>query len=105
MNKYEKLTADIKAAIEYAAPMFNTEDGGTCNCDTPMVFLPRWRYVEVEKAIHAAGAYPVQNETWKAWGICVPNIAHANARSRHTDAMCEYLEKLGYKTLAYQSMD
>lgn len=107
VNKYEKLTADIKAAIEYASPMLETEDSGTCNCDEPIIFLPRWRHAEVENAVAAAGsgAFAIFRDGWKGWTIGVPTRVRANARARYADAMCNYLERCGYNVMAFQQMD
>lgn len=105
VNKYEKLTADIKAAMEYAAPMLDTEDGGTSNIDTPMIFLPRWNHESVEDAVRSAGAYAVRSEYWKAWTIVVPAFVQGNARTRHSEAIVSYLEKAGYSVCVHNTID
>lgn len=56
MTKFEKLTADLKAAYNAAYPAaIKTDEGGTMNFDAPGVWLPRWPESKTLEAVKAAG--------------------------------------------------
>ena len=63
MNKYEKLTEDLMKALkdtEYIENDTRIEDDGTCNFDTPALFLNRWREDKVCAAAQSAGSYAIK---------------------------------------------
>ena len=56
MNKYEKLQKDLTEAVAKAKEKaMTTDDGGTCNFDCCMLFLPGYNEVKTVEAIKAAG--------------------------------------------------
>lgn len=100
VNKYERLTADIKAAIEYANSSIDIEDSGILNFDCPMLYLPHWNISSVKSAIEKSGAY-ADVLGHGEYRIKVNHTFHANARTMHADSMCEYLKRIGYNTYTF----
>ena len=107
--KYAKLRDDIKAALAIgrAAEDADPEDGGTCNFDSPALFLPRWNSRLVMQAVRDAGSGAFD---WKAYGgrryvIRPDSRCQANARSRNAEAMTKALSALGYDCMMYYQMD
>lgn len=64
-GKYLKLAKDLKAAYEYGKAHMGTDDGGTCNFDSPTLYLPRWNKEQVKAAVKAAG---LNSFEWKPFG-------------------------------------
>ena len=109
IGKYAKLAEDLRVALAagQAAEAENPEDGGTCNFDSPALFLPHWNYGMIEQASREAGCRCYE---WKLFGskmiVFTPDSgAQANARSRNAEAMCEELKSRGYDAKMYYQMD
>lgn len=105
-GKYKQLSEDIRKAIEagQAAEAENPEDGGTCNFDATLIYLPRRQESKVLQASKEAGT-----NAWKyKAGLYVINpvtSGHANARSRNVEIMTAKLSALGYQVTDYCEMD
>ena len=54
-NRYEKLAADLRQAVQIARTVDLDEDGGTCNFDSLELSLPRWPETKVKAAVKAVG--------------------------------------------------
>lgn len=105
MDKYEKLTEDLRVAVNETKHLEETEDGGTCNFDSPSLALPRWRSDKVEAAVHAAGLHTRKWSWLNRWVISTPSSGQGNRRTRRAEAMCDILKQRGYDTLMYYQMD
>jgi hypothetical protein len=108
-GKYAKLRDDIKTALAIgrAAEDANPEDGGTCNFDSPALYLPRWNGRLVAQAAKEAGSGAFE---WKGYGgrryvLRPDSFAQANARSRNAEAAAKALSALGYDCMMYYQMD
>lgn len=108
-GKYAKLAEDLRAALAVgrAAENADREDGGTCNFDSPSLYLPRWNYSLIERAAREAGCSCYE---WKLFGskniVFTPDSgAQANARSRNAEAMCDELKRRGYDAMMYYQCD
>lgn len=109
MDKYEKLTEDIKKALAAgaAAEAARPGDGGTCNFDSPALRLPRWIGKKIQAAAEAAGTFA---DDWDLYGhkywIIWPNCkGHADARCVYSRAMCKAFDDLGYDCTEYCQAD
>jgi 16S rRNA C1402 (ribose-2'-O) methylase RsmI len=114
MSKYEKLTEDLKKALEatqYIETDESISDTGTCNFDDAGIFLNRWHEEKVNEAARLAGSYAVKHEdlskafhkTYFTFGF--PSHNQGNRRSARAEAICKILEELGYEVYLYQAMD
>lgn len=106
-GKYKKLSDDLKIAYEMAKEFDQGEDGGTCNFDSPSLYLPRWIEKKVKQAAKEAGTSAWK---WDLYGkahyvIHPPTHGQANRRSRVSEAMCKILEDMGYDVFEYSAMD
>lgn len=107
MDKYGQLTADLLAAVKGSEQMEQTEDGGTCNFDSPALVLPRWNLEKTEAAIRNAG---LRSFIWDCFGkrkfvLSVPTSGQGNRRSRRAEAMQDSLKSAGYDASVYCQMD
>ena len=105
---YKKLTEDLREARRAAlvAAGANPEDGGTCNFDTPVLFVKRARLSSLEKAAAEVGGIRISK-----WGDGCYHIygdflwGQANLRTRMAEAFTEVLGKKGYSVYVYYAMD
>jgi hypothetical protein len=107
MTKYEQLTNALLKAVEAAKRYANTEDGGTCNFDSPAISYRGMKKSLVEKAIEAAG---LRSYEWKLFGekmlvICGGCYGQGNCRTRMAEAMTGSLKASGYAAMTYYQMD
>lgn len=103
-GKYAKLRDDLRAAFAETEELEQTEDGGTCNFDAPVVYLPRWRGKDVEQAAKEAGGGAWK---WRGGGYCISfrGSGQGNRRTRRAEAIREALAARGYETAMYYAMD
>ena len=108
-GKYLKLAKDLKAAYEYGKAHMGTDDGGTCNFDSPTLYLPRWNKEQVKAAVKAAG---LNSFEWKPFGrqraflvVSVPCAGQGYTRTNAAEAMSKRLGELGYDSGMYYQTD
>jgi len=98
-----KLTEDLKAAREAGhKAAAATDDGGTCNFDSPMLYGIRLTK-KAEEAIQAAGCH-----VFKGRGGLVISLGvggQANKRTRAAEAAEALLKERGYETSIWYQMD
>lgn len=107
-GKYAKLRDDLKAAlIAGKAAEINSDDGGSCNFDSPALYLPRWNEELVKRAAKEAGSSCFIWHLFKSkLFVFRPNTAcQANGRSRNAEMMRKYLETAGYDAMDYCQAD
>lgn len=106
-QKIKALTAALIKAKEAALLFADTEDGGTCNMDSPMLYLPRWRKADVEAAAAAADLRCCEFTGWgaKMWIICGGTYGQGNCRTTMAEAMYKSLKADGYEASMYYQMD
>jgi hypothetical protein len=107
MTKYEKLTADLKQAIESAKAVSNSEDGGSCNYDSLELVLPYWNTEKAESAIESAGLHSFTHVRWGArlFIISVPFGGQGNRRTQQAEAMAKSMRDVGYEASVWYQMD
>lgn len=106
-GKYAKLAVDLSDALSATADVEQTEDSGTCNFDSPTLFLPRWNGEKIKQAAKAAGCGAWKWEHWgtSEWVFSIPSSGQANRRSRRAEAVCKALREMGYNAAMYYAMD
>lgn len=104
-DRYTKLTQDLKAAVEAAqAAAAAIDDGGTCNMDSPMVWLPRWNAAKIKEAARAAGSGAYKHRgSW--WIFRTGVYAQGDPRTIAAKAASSLMEARGYKATVYYMMD
>jgi hypothetical protein len=114
MNKYEKFAEDLMKALkdtEYIENDVRIEDGGTCNLDTPAVFLNRWCEDKVKESARKAGSYAIKcddltkyfKKTLFTFTFGTKNQGYR--RTARAEAICRVLAEMGYETYLYQAVD
>lgn len=106
-GKYAKLAKDLKAALDYGASKMGADDGGTCNFDSPTLYLPRWNKDKIKEAAKAAG---LRCSEWKPygrtfWTFSVPCAGQGCTRTNAAEAMSAYLGDIGYDAGMYYQTD
>lgn len=104
---YEKLTRDLALAknATFVTILDNTEDGGTCNFDAPVLFVKNARIKELEKAAANAGV------RISKWGDGYYHIygnflcGQGDLRTRCAEAFAKSLKNSGWDTSVYYAMD
>ena len=104
-DRYTKLTQDLKAAVEAAqAAAVAIDDGGTCNMDSPMVWLPRWNAAKIKEAARAAGTRAYKHRlSW--WMFSTGVYAQGDPRTIAAKAASHLLEERGYRASVFYMMD
>jgi hypothetical protein len=108
-NKYAELIKALEKAKQAAQAHINTEDGGTCNFDSPAIDYREMHMskAKTKEAIVAAG---LRSFEWNSWGgirlvICGIGAGQANRRSRMVEAAYESLKADGIAATMYYQMD
>jgi len=107
MDKYEKLTQDLKEAKEAAAKEAEkVSDGGTANLDSTFLILKGWKEEKVLEAIKNAGLWSSGKRQWIGAGYFISiNAGQANKRTIARDIFIVVLSAKGYETLSFDKMD
>ena len=106
--KYAKLRDDIRAALDATEWAEQTEDGGTCNFDSPVLYLDRWNGKLVEQAAKEAGSSAFKwrwGRTTLGWVISPRSSGQGNRRTRRAEAIRDEMKKRGYDVGMYYQMD
>ena len=112
-GKYAKLRDDIKTALmhgEIAEEVIWSKfgDGGTCNFDSPTLYLPRWKKKLVEQAAKEAGTrcWKLSGDWWKGCYIICPHThSQGYPRTKNAEAMNDHFNAVGYTGSVYYQMD
>ena len=117
MNKYNELIAALKRAQVKATEVgLLSDDGGTCNFDSPVLFLPKGtRETTMDKIGLCAGVSFMKWESkvfaacgYSAWLIFGDFMSgQGNRRSRIAEAFTDSLKADGFESDTYyhQKMD
>ena len=113
MTKTEKKIAALTEALikakEAGEKYTDIDDGGTCNFDSPKLYLPYWKQADVEAACANAGLSCFKYELWgsKAYVICGGpiNSGQGDRRTKVAEVMYEKLKTYGYDAGMYYQMD
>ncbi len=106
-GRYKRLADDLKAAVKVAELAADGEDGGTCNFDSLMLYLPRWNGTMVKQAAEDAGIRAFSSTCFgcKCWLFGVPSGGQADRRTRQAEAMAQVMKAAGYTAGVYYQMD
>lgn len=109
-GKYAKLRDDIREALlkGEVAEMVSGNDCGTCNFDSPTLYLPRWKKELVEQAAKEAGTHcwKLGYGFWKGFYLICPSThSQGNPRTANAEAMHDHFNSLGYTSGVYYMMD
>lgn len=107
-GKYAKLRDDLIAAYSETEYLEQTEDGGTCNFDAPVLHLDRWSADKIKQAAKEAGGgafkWMIGGSTI-GWVFSTRSSGQANRRSRRAEAIAKAMESKGYSVGMYYAMD
>lgn len=112
-GKYAQLRDAIREAVlkgEIAEEVEWRErgDGGTCNFDSPVIYLPRWKKELVKQAAKEAGAHcwKLGYGFWKGFFLISPKThSQGYPRTKNAEAMYDHFKSLGYTASVYYQMD
>lgn len=108
-GRYKKLAEALKNAVAVgrAVENDNPEDGGACNRDSAMLYLPRWTKALVLEAAKCAGVSCFATHIYGSRFFIVgpDSRAQGNARSRNAEAICEALASMGYDAHMFYALD
>lgn len=104
MTDYEKLERDLLQADRAARELENTEDGGTCNFDTPVIKLEnadKKRLAQLEWHVK-----PIEERGWKdCYFVFITLSGQGNRRTRMAEAAAKSLKANGWDASVYYEMD
>lgn len=107
-GKYAKLRDDLIAAYAETEYLEQTEDGGTCNFDAPVLHLDRWNAKQIEQAAKEAGG-SAWKWTWgkatMGWVFSPRSSGQGSRRTRRAEAIAKAMEAKGYSVSVYYQMD
>lgn len=106
-GRYKKLAEDLKEALAYGLEHAGTDDGGTCNFDSPTLYLPRWdrKKVEIAARVAGTGCFTWDSFSKKCYVFSVPGVGQGYTRTNAAEAMSKFLESRGYDAGMYYQMD
>lgn len=107
IDKYQALTDALKLAIDAAKVYANTEDGGTCNFDSPAIDYRAMHMTKsnAEKAIRAAGLRCFPWNRLCMLVVCGIGYGQGNRNTRMAEAAEKSLKASGVATMMYYQMD
>jgi hypothetical protein len=107
LDKYEKLTLDLKEAKEAAIEFVESiRDGGTANLDSTFLILKRWNEEKVVEAIKKAGLLSEGKRNWIGTGYFISiNTGQANKRTVARNHFMFALKSKGYQVISFDKMD
>lgn len=108
MNKYEKLQKDLTEAVGKAKEKaMTTDDGGTCNFDCCVLFLPRYNQEKTLEAINATGVRGFKSNHFGkvCYMLSNPILAQGYQRTAQAEKISEIMKSKGYDTTVYYMID
>lgn len=106
-ERSENLKNALIRAKEAALKFAGVEDGGTCNFDSPMLRLYRWRQTEIEEAFNGTGLNCFATTIFgtKYYVVCGGAYGQANRRTAMAEEMCRIIKAAGFDAEMYYQMD
>ncbi len=104
-KEIDKLEMAIMKAEMEAQKYADTEDGGTCNFDTPMVKVKATekQLAQMEWRVFKEGERQPDGGTW--FQILIRLSGQGNRRTRMAEAAAKSLQESGYNSSVYYAMD
>lgn len=107
-GKYAKLRDDLIAAYAETEHLEQTEDGGTCNFDAPVLHLERWNAAKIMQAAEEAGGHARRwtwGKTMMGWIFSTRSSGQGSRRTRRAEAISEAMKAKGYDASMYYQAD
>lgn len=106
-KQINELGIALSRAKEVANQYANVEDTGTCNFDTPQIFLAGWRPVEVQRAFASADLWYEAKTSGNTLIVDIYGClrGQASRRTQMAEAMRDSLRNDGYESYVYYQMD
>lgn len=106
-SRCKQLAEDLRAALAYGRENAGTDDGGTSNLDSPIIYLPGWDPKRVQAAVSAAGLTCYLWETYfkDSYVLSLPGVGQGYNRTNAAIAMRNFLVEKGYDAGVYTRMD
>ena len=106
-ERSENLKKALIRAKEAALLFAGVNDGGTCNFDSPMIRLYRWRQAEIEEAFNGTGLRYFDTTIFgtKYYVVCGGAYGQANRRTTMAEEMCRIIKEAGFEATMYYQMD
>lgn len=108
-EKIQKLAEALKKADQEAKKLSETPDDGSCNFDSPVIRLPRWKESEVKEASELSGVEIGDMLSSKWWRGCrfvsTAKYGQAGRRTVMSEAAYNSLKADGYDVSMYYQMD
>ena len=95
------LSIALKKAQEESMKFADSEDGGSCNFDTPVLFLKATR-----KQLQGLPLTKIDYGSWKGgWFVEIPIYGMGNRRTRMAEAIAKSLNESGFNAGVYYQLD
>ena len=103
-EQIEALRVALLRARHEAEKLADVEDGGTCNFDTPYLFLINWKNTEIEEAFKLTGLRPYIRSTGQVlvFDACA---GQGFRRTAMAEAFRDSLKASGYNAYVEYRMD
>lgn len=105
---FTRLVTALREADNVARDVSRTTvDGGTCNLDSVMLYVPRWKTETVHAAAKAAGIHVTKTKWFGkvCYFVGFSALGQAYARERGTQAALKVMREHGMKVNYYSQMD
>ena len=102
-KKILALRVALLIAVSEANKHKNVNDLGTCNMDTPIIFLPKWRKSDIEKAFNLTGLTPyIEGSSIHVLRACE---GQGFRRTAMAEAFRDSMKEQGYQAVVEYRMD
>lgn len=102
-KEFDNFERALVKAVNASRQFEDSEDGGTCNFDTPVI-----RIKATAKQMYSLDwhAEKIGGRTWRGyWFLFVPLAGQANRRTRMAEAVAQSLAADGYDACVYYQVD
>lgn len=104
-KEIDKLEMAILKAEKEAQKYADTEDGGSCNFDTPMIKVKATekQLAQMDWQVFKVGKRQSDRETW--YQVLINLSGQGNRRTRMAEAAAKSLQEQGYESSVYYEID
>ena len=106
-RQIKELSVALLKALDFAKTFDETEDGGTCNFDTPQIILSGWTRDCVERAFRDTG---LRFDVEKSGRLIIVSVfgcsnGQGNRRTTMAEAFRDSLRSDGFDAYVYYQID
>jgi hypothetical protein len=102
-NEILALRIALISAKKASHDVSNTDDGGTCNLDMPILILPKWNKEDIELAFSGTGLWSCIEKGLVY--ICGATEGCGFRRTAMAEAMRDSLKEMGYNAYVHYKID